>query len=129
MELEHIDRTLAFKWYKIDGAKAKFGNVESEVVNYVFLQDKFYGKVCAIVGKDNINELLRYFSKELERIYEEQAEMEVFKQPVELRDRSYAFIKPDEVIIVKRFSVHLGEVQIICRDLFEKHIGLFEEGQ
>lgn len=127
MQLEYIDRTLSLKWYKIDNATATFGDIESNVVNYLFWDDKFYGKVCAIIGKDNINEILRYFKKEVERIYADKPEGAVFKEPTKGKDGSYVYIEPDRIIIVRRFSVHLGQVEILCRELFEKRTGMIEE--
>ena len=80
--------------------------------------------VHLITGKDNINETLRYFKKEVEQIYNDDPGNEVFKYPVKRRDGSWVFVEPDKIIIIRRLSLNLGRVDILCRDLWEERTGL-----
>jgi hypothetical protein len=124
LELEYIDRSMTMKWYKIDNTRAKFGNVESDIISYIFWDNKFYGKECSIIGKDAINMVLRFFKEQVEASYEDKPELQVFAHPIQRKDGSWVFLKADEVIIIRRFSVHLGQVQILCRKLWENITGL-----
>ena len=122
--MEFGDPSLTLRYYKIDGAVARFGDVETDIVNYLFWNNKFYGKICAIIGNENINEILRYFTREIETLYANQPDNSIFIQPIKRKDGSWLFIEPTKVIIVHRYSVHLGQVEILCKDLWEKISGI-----
>jgi len=126
-ELEYANPTFAVKWYKIGDTKQKFGTIESNIVNYLFLEGKFYGKVFGIIGKDNINGILRFFKEELKRVYEAENSSKIFVDPIRRRDGSWLYMKPNQVVIVSRFSLHLGQVQILCREAWENYTGNFQE--
>ncbi len=128
LELDHIGLTLAKEWYKKENETEVFGNVKSDIVNYLFLKKKFFGKVYAIIGKENINEILRYFTKEVEHIYANDEENRVFSKPIERRDGAWIFIEPEKIIIFKRYTVHLGQLEILCRSKYEEisGVGKFE---
>ena len=124
--LEFIQVESNMKWYKIGNSIAKFGEVESSIVSYMFLGGVFYGEEVGIIGNENINKLLRYFKKKVETVYKDQNEFLVFTRPIERKDGSWVFIMPDEVIIIRRFSVHLCQVQVLCRDLWAEYAGVPE---
>lgn len=120
LEVEYITTTFETKWYKDKKNETKFGTVEPATSNYIFCRDEYYGKVYSIVGKDNINEVLRYFIKEIEHIYEKIPDKKIFAHPIKRKDGSFVFLEPEKAIIVRRFSLHLGQVSVLCRDLWEK---------
>ncbi len=124
--LEFIQVESNMKWYKIGDSVAKFGEVESNIVSYMFLGGVFYGEDIGIIGNDNINKLLRYFRNKVETLYKDQNKFAVFTRQIERKDGSWVFIMPDEVIIIRRFSVHLGQVQVLCRDLWAEYAGVPE---
>ena len=121
---EYTQLEARMTWYKIDEPLVKFGSVESDIVSYKFWGDYFYGMEVGIVGKENINELLRYFKKEAERIYNNNADLEMFSKPIRNKGDEWLFLMPNEVIILKRFSVNLGQLEVVCRARYFKFIGV-----
>jgi hypothetical protein len=122
LQLEYTDIPRLLSWYRGANQRQDFGGVISDRVSYLFLNGQFYGKLCPIVGQDHINAVLRFFRQELERIHAEKPDAGAFRHPIERRDDSWVFVEPDVIVIVRRFSVHLGQVEILCRDLYERHM-------
>ncbi len=92
--------------YEKDGDHISIGDVESTLINYVFWEDKFYGKVIAICGAENFNEVLRYLQN-------------TYGHPITIeQQRITMWMTPELVFRVKRFSYHQGQLDILCRDLF-----------
>jgi hypothetical protein len=124
VEIEYIDPTFTYKWCAVHNPKNRFRDIEVAEESYLFLKDKFYGKILAITGKDNLNALLRHLKKNLTGKYEENVNDNFFQHPIDFKDGSWVFIEPDQVIIYKRYSVHLGQIHILCRDMWEKAMDL-----
>lgn len=67
---------------------------------------------------------MRRLKKDLTGKYEEKINDNFFEHPIGGKDGSWVFVEPDQVIIYKRFSVHLGQIHILCRDMWEKAMDL-----
>lgn len=119
--LEYIKLGSSMTWYRLENSKMKFGDFESDIVSYMFWGDIFYGIEIGVIGNENISNLIRFFHHESVRIYKNEPDLEIFTYPAERKDGSWVYIFPDEVVIVRRFSVHLGQVQVLCRDLWAEH--------
>lgn len=123
LQLEYTDIPRLLTWFTAPDPRQDLGGVISGHVSYLFWDGRFYGKVCPIVGQHQINAVLRFFRQELKRIYTGQPEAGAFRHPVERRDDAWVFIQPELIVIVRRFSVHLGQVEILCRDAYERRTG------
>lgn len=110
LKLVYTNVSLFFYWYRCDNASIKFGDVKSDLVNYLFMSKWFFGKVVAIYGSEDINEVLRFLQKE-------------HGGPFRIKNRTYTWLTNDKVIFVKRFSLHLAQVEILCRELYAKYYG------
>lgn len=124
VEIEYIDPTFTYKWCAVQNPKGSFRDVEVAKESYLFVNDKFYGKILSITEKDNLNTLLRRLKRDLTGKYEENVNDKFFQHPIDGQDGSWVFVEPDQVIIYKRYSVHLGHIQILCRNMWEKAMGL-----
>lgn len=122
----HIHSNLVTQqnWYEVDGTKFKISEVESDVVAFKFWGSSFYGIEIGITGKDKINHVLRYLKAKAEKIYMNDPENSFFSNPITNSDHEYGFVFPSEVVILKRFSVNLGQVEVICRDQYFKFEGI-----
>jgi len=95
---------------KVD-AKIKFGDHMFNKVLYIFKDKKFYGKQIPVCSNQEFHDLLRYFQK-------------TYGDISYSKKHSYGWMLDDKWIFIKRFSYHLGEVNIVCRKQFEKILGI-----
>lgn len=127
LEVEFIDKNFAISWYKAPVESIQFGNVKPLTASYLFLGKKFYGTTYSIVGKEDIISTLRYLNDRLKIIYKDELETNPLSHP--LRTGHYwIFIHPHKVYYLKRYSVHVATLEILCKDMWEKneHINLIE---
>ena len=122
LEIEYTDLSFSYKWCKTDDQTIKFGDVETLTSNLLFWNDQFFARVYSVVGNDNINRVLRYFKNELEKKWQEKPEAEFFKYPVQRKDKTWVFIEPDRVVRLVRYSVHLSQIEVLCKSMWEKTI-------
>lgn len=102
--LEYMNPTMSMQWHKIDDEDYEIFNVKFAHGNYVFRGPATFAKVATVQGKDKIHHLLRSFQKKygsLERVKGE---------------HSCIWETEERTILLRRFSVHLGQVEIYCRD-------------
>ena len=104
----YMNTLMTVTWYEKDDDHIAIGSVESERVNYLFWENKFYGKVIAIYGAENITEVLRFFQTK----YGHSITIDKKRMTIWLTD--------DHVFRVTRFSFHLGLVEVLCREMFFK---------
>ena len=107
LKLVYSNSVLETDWYEADSDSVSFGGVVSNKINYLFWHRQYYAKIVAIYGSDSINETLRYLRKK-------------YGHPFQSKNRIYGWIADDKIILSRRFSLHLGQVEIYCRDLYEK---------
>ena len=108
LELAYTNITLDIKWYQADSDPTIDGKVVSGNVNLLFWNKLYYGKVISLYGTDAINNVLRHLQKEN-------------GNPIQRdRERVYQWITEDKIILIKRFSLHLGQVEAYCKELYEK---------
>ncbi len=97
-----------FVLYGKDNDRISFGKIESNLVNYVFGNDKFYGKAIAICGAENFTEVLRFLQNN-------------YGHPITIPEqRTTMWMTEDHIFRVKRFSYHQGQVDVLCKNLFLK---------
>ena len=75
-------------------------------------KDKFLGIAIDIYKKDDYNELIRYFEKKYRTTIRSD------------KNKKLIWITDNEVIIVNRFTTHLAQVQILCKELYDNMKGL-----
>jgi hypothetical protein len=120
LEAEFIDKNFVVSWYKAPVNSIHFGNVKPLTASYLFLGKKFYGTTYSIVGKEDIISTLRYLDDRLKIIYKDEIETNPLSHP--LRTGHYwIFIHPQKVYFLKRYSVHVATLEILCRDMWEKN--------
>ena len=124
IEIEYIDPTFTYEWCVVPNPKGSFRDVEVAKESYLFLHKKFYGKILAITGNDDLNQILRRLRSDLTGKYENNTTAPIFANPINRKEGSWVFIEPDQVIIYKRYSVHLGEIEILCRKMWEEVMDL-----
>jgi hypothetical protein len=123
----YVDETFTFYWYKSNNTHERIGCIDSEYTSYIFLNDRFFGKVYAITGNDNINKVLRFFTDELEALYKDDPKNSVLKNPLHRKDGSWLFVIPGKIVIIRRYSLHLARVEILCKELWEKRKGITDK--
>ncbi len=106
LKLDMADSTFTKKEYRREGDNIKLGPVVSNYVSYLSLDDKFYGISVDIIGKENINAVWRW----LAGVYGPVIRSD--------RNRKSIFYNDNIVIIATRFSTHLGQVRIFCKDMY-----------
>lgn len=125
LEIEYI--MYSYVLYKDEHNSTTFGSVEPISASYFFSGDRFVVKVYSITGRDNINEVLRYFTKRLEQYNNQKPEKIITPIPMERKDGSWLFVEKERAIIIRRFSHNLGQVSILCRDMWEEYMGISEK--
>ena len=118
-EIEYIDKTFTLKWFKAPTESIYFGDVKPVTASYIFLGSKYYGQAYTIVGKDNISAVLEYFSKKVKEFYKDDAESNPFAHPTS-KGHFWFFFQPEKVIILKRYTVHTAQLEVLCRDRWEQ---------
>lgn len=118
-EIEYVDKTFTIKWLKAPVESIQFGTVKPVTASYLFLGSEYYGKAYTIVGKDNINKVLEHFSEEVKNIYQDDAKSNPFAYPTN-KGHFWLFFHPEKVIILKRYTVHTAQIEVLCRDRWEE---------
>jgi len=104
--------SMADSTYQKENDRIMFGNTEFMIVDYLFKKNKFVGIAVPVCGKDNINEILRFFDSK-------------HGTPIKSKKiRGYTWITKNEAILFKRFNRHLGQVNIYCVENFKNQFNL-----
>jgi len=89
--------------------------------NYLFRSDQFVGKVFSLSGQRNLIELYRKLNNDLDTEIEkiEAYDFSNFYKSTN-SDNSMSFVTPKEVILLRRYSVHLGLAILFCKDIWQQ---------
>lgn len=107
LKLVYINTTFDVNWYELNKDSFQFGKYTSNRINYLFVKDEYYAKVISILGSDNITEVLRYLNSNLGSPYRNDKKV-------------FGWMKGDTIILHRRFSLHLSQVEIYCIDMYLK---------
>lgn len=115
-EVMHIDSVGGLKQekkeYRKETDQITIGEVTFSGISYLFLHNKFYGIAIDIISEDDFNKTIRYLGNKYGSVYRYKEKKESW------------WFTADEVIIVKRFSTHLAQLQIFCRKMFAIENGI-----
>ena len=107
LKLVYTNTIFDINWYELDRDSFQFEKYTSNRINYLFLKDKYYAKVISIFGSENITEVLRYLNSN-------------FGSPYRNDKKVFGWMKGDTIILHRRFSLHLSQVEIYCIDMYLK---------
>lgn len=110
LEIEgYNDTLLNEKLLKHEADSIVIGKTKFNIVDYIFRKDRFVGISIPVFKKQIIDQVLR----DLDSKY----------TLIERRHKNRELIwitKSDEYLILKRFTIHLGEIKIICKYVYEE---------
>ena len=99
------------KEYRIKNDLIQIGEVKSNLISYLFWNDRFFGITIDIFKKEDYNKIIRYFNEKHGPVIRSD------------KNKSLIWLTENAVIIVNRFSTHLSQVQVLCRDLYNEMHG------
>lgn len=96
----------SFETYEKENDRIKVGTIDSNLVRYVYIDKKFYGVKIPVVNAENINNAIRDFQANHGHYVRGEKSGTGF------------IVGNDRVIVINRFSHHLAQVSIYCKDKF-----------
>lgn len=120
-EIEYMDTIMVHKWVKVEKPIGSFHGFPVAYENYLFRSDQFVGKVFSLSGQRNLIELYRKLNNDLDTEIEkiEAYDFSNFYKSTN-SDNSMSFVTPKEVILLRRYSVHLGLAILFCKDIWQQ---------
>ncbi len=120
-EIEYMDNILVHKWVKVEKPTGSFHGFPVAYENYLFKGDQFIGKMFSISGQENLIELYRKLNNDMDAEVEKikAYEFSNFYKSVNA-DNSMSFVTPTEVVLLRRYSVHLGLAILFCKDIWQQ---------
>jgi hypothetical protein len=100
------------KEYRIKNDFIQIGEVKSNLISYLFWNDRFLGIAIDIFKKDDYNKIIRHFNQKYGPVIRSD------------KNKSLIWLTDDAIIIVNRFSTHLAQAQVLCRELYNEMHGL-----
>lgn len=117
--IDHMDNTLTRLWVRVPEPKGSYQSVPVAYENYWTRGDVYSGKILSIVGNDNLNEIFSLIQSQSKEKAEKGDSINLSEYPRKNFDDSWTIVQPNRVIILKRFSVHMGLVAFICKEAWE----------
>lgn len=107
-ELTAVSIVGAYTVYEQDGDHVSFGPLESDLVTYVAWKGTYYGTIIPICGEDMFHAVLRSFENTTR-----------YGHPISNNTtRTIVWLSDSFVFRLTRFSYHLGQLEIFCRERF-----------
>jgi len=106
LNLAYTNITLNVEWYEpIDEEPSTIESVSSYKINYLFWNKKYYAKIISLLGASDINESLRYLRS-------------TYGSPFRSKNNIYGWINDSQIILSRRFSLNLGQIEFYCKELY-----------
>ena len=107
-ELTSVSIAGAYTLYERKSDYASFGPLESNLVTYVAWRNTYYGTIIPICGEDVFHAVMRSFENSA-----------LYGQPISNnKTRTIVWLSDPFVFRLTRFSYHLGQLEVLCRERF-----------